>query len=330
MVPELPDRSAGPLVTVGVPVYNGERFLERTLAALRDQELEDIEVVVSDNGSVDGTVEIARSFVREDSRFTLLRSDTNRGVPWNWNRVLARARAPFFMWNGADDIVRPGHLRRCREALLACPEASIGFSRVVLIDAEDTVVGEMDDLDLDFVRRGPADRVALFLDRHVYQVIGFGGVMRTDVLRAMGGLPSFYGGDIALGVKMAMRAPWVQVPDQLFVSRRHDQQTNKVQGGDVLMQVRTYDPSWRRPVAFPQWFLNHRLVVEAATAPVPARERARAVAQVLRLWTVRNWRFFPFDVKRNLIRLTTGEYVGAYRPGQPGRSDDSSDTAHGA
>ena len=193
------------------------------------------------------------------------------------------------------------------------------------IDADDAVVGEMDDVDLDFVRRGPADRVALFLDRRVYQVIGFGGVMRTDLLRSMGGLPGFYGGDIALGVKMAMRAPWVQVPEQLFVSRRHDQQTNKVQGGDVLVQVRTYDPAWSRPVAFPQWFLNYRILREAATAPVPPRERARAVAQVLRLWTVRNWRFFPFDVKRNLIRLTTGEYVGAYHSGRSGRTDDLDD-----
>lgn len=325
MVPELPDRTRGPLVTVGVPVYNGERYLERTLAALRDQDLEDIEVVVSDNGSVDGTVDIALAFARDDARFTVLRNDANRGVPWNWNRVLARARAPFFMWNGADDIVRPGHLSRCREALLACPEASIAFSRVVLIDADDAVVGEMDDVDLDFVRRGPADRVALFLDRRVYQVIGFGGVMRTDLLRSMGGLPGFYGGDIALGVKMAMRAPWVQVPEQLFVSRRHDQQTNKVQGGDVLVQVRTYDPAWSRPVAFPQWFLNYRILREAATAPVPPRERTRAVAQVLRLWTVRNWRFFPFDVKRNLIRLTTGEYVGAYHSGRSGRTDDLDD-----
>ena len=301
-----------PLVTVGVPVYNGARFLERSLVALRDQDLQDIEVIISDNGSTDGTREIAERFAAEDPRFTYLRSETNRGVPWNWNRVLAQARAPFFMWNAADDVVRPGHLARCREALLAHPKASIAFSRVALVDVDDKPVGEMDDLGLDFLSRSPSRRVELFLDRHVYQVIGFGGVMRTEVLRRMGGLPGYYGGDIALAVAMAMRQPWVQVPEQLFVSRRHDAQTNKVQGGDVLDQVRTYDPARRGPFAFPQWYLNYRLLVEAGTAPASWGQRLRAVGQVLRLWTLPNWRFFPFDVKRNVVRLLKGRYVGAY------------------
>lgn len=311
-VPGASSPDGRPLLTVGVPVYNGARFLEQTLQGLADQDLADIEVIISDNGSTDATAEIAERFARLDPRFTVLRSEVNRGVPWNWNRVLEQARAPFFMWNAADDVVRPGHLARCRQALLDHPEASIAFSRVVLVDVDNVVVGEMDDDGLDFVSRSPSQRVDHFLDRHVYQVIGFGGVMRTPVIQAMGGLPAFYGGDIALGVAMAMRQPWVQVPEQLFYSRRHDAQTNKVQGCDVLDQVRTYDPAWTRPLAFPQWYLNHRLLVEAAGAPVPLLERGRAVGHVLRRWTVPNWRFFPFDIKRNVIRMTRGQYAGAF------------------
>lgn len=301
-----------PLLTVGVPVYNGARFLQRTLQALRVQDLDDIEVVVSDNGSVDETPRIIERFVQEDPRFISLRSDVNHGVPWNYNRVLASARAPFFMWNASDDVVRPEHLVRCREALLAHPEASIAFSRVALMDVDDQPVGEMDDVGLDFLSRTPSERVELFLRRRAYQAIGFGGVIRTAALREMGGLPPFYGGDVALGVAMAMRAPWVQVPEQLYRSRRHDRQTNKLQGGDVMDQVRAFDPQRRGRFAFPQWYLNHRLLMNAATAPVPGPERARAVAVVVRRWTLRNWRFFPFDVKRNVVRLARGKYQGAF------------------
>lgn len=310
--PTPPAQDVRPLVTVGVPVYNGARFLDQTLQALADQDLADIEVIISDNGSTDATVAIAEEYVQADPRFRIMRSKANRGVPWNWNQVLGQARAPFFMWNAADDVVRPTHLARCRQALLDTPEASIAFSRVVLVDVDDVVVGEMDDDGLDFVGRSPSQRVDHFLDRHVYQVIGFGGVMRTPTIRAMGGLPGYYGGDVALGVAMAMREPWVQVPEQLFLSRRHDAQTSKVQGGDVLDQVRAYDPQWSRPVAFPQWYLNYRLLVEAATAPAPVLERGRAVGHVLRRWTVPNWRFFPFDIKRNVVRLTRGRYAGAF------------------
>lgn len=302
-----------PLITVGVPVWNGERFLAKTLSALRDQELREIEVVIGDNASTDRTREIAEAFVAEDRRFSYLGSTENRGVPWNWNRLLDAATAPFFMWNAADDMVRPGHLLACRDALMRHPEASIAFSRVALIGEDDELLGEMDDNDLDFLSLSPSQRLDLFFLRRVYQVIGYGGVFRTTELREMGGHPDFYGADIALAVRMGVRAPWVQVPEQLFVARNHDGQANKLQGSDPVLQTRTYR-AHRRPIAFPQWFLNHRLLVEAAATPGPLPERARSVAVVLRRWTVPNWRFFPFDIKRNVIRLARGRYPGNYHP----------------
>ncbi|GAA4720053.1 hypothetical protein GCM10023216_06040 [Isoptericola chiayiensis] len=297
----------GPAVTVGVPVWNGERYLAEALTALQEQELENIQVVVSDNGSTDGTLEIARSFAAEDDRFTVLTTEVNRGVTWNFNRVLHAADAPLFMWNAADDLVRPGHLVSCRSALDSHPDATIAFSRVVLIGADGERLGERDDEDLDFMSLGPVERLHEFFVRQAYQVIGYGGVFRSDVLRSMGGHPDFYGGDMALAVRMALRAPWIQVPDQLFWARNHEEQTNKLQASDPVRQTRAYREH-RRRLAFPQWYLNHRLLAEAVLAPLPAAERARAVRVVLRDWTVENWRFFPYDLKRNaqLVRRGAG------------------------
>ncbi|WP_165350371.1 glycosyltransferase family 2 protein [Xylanimonas protaetiae] len=303
---------ATPVVTVGVPVYNGERYLAQALEALRDQDLRDVEVLIGDNASTDGSAQIAESFVASDPRFRFLRSDVNRGLPWNYNRLLAQARAPLFMWNASDDVVRPGHLAACRDALLAHPDATVAFSRVQLIDARGETVGEMDDWGLDFLTLAPARRLDLFLARRVWQAIGFGGVIRTAELRDMGGLGMFYGQDIALGTKMALRAPWVEVPQQSYMSRRHDAQMNKLQGGDPVQQVRVFNPAHSRPVAFPQWYLNYRIFAEVAAAPIPLAERARAMRAVITRWTAPNWRFFPFDVKRNAIRLVRGRYVGAY------------------
>jgi glycosyltransferase involved in cell wall biosynthesis len=305
-----------PRVTVGVPVFNGARYLEETLSGLRAQTLTDLEVVVADNASTDGSLEIAERFAASDDRFHVLTSDRNRGVPWNFNRLVDAARGSAFMWNASDDVARPEHLARCVEALERTPEATIAFSRVVLIDAEGNPVGEMDDDGLDFLGRAPADRVQLFFDRHVYQVIGFGGVIRTSALRDLGRLPARYGGDLELAVRMALRAPWVQVPEQLYVSRRHDDQTNKVQGGDVIDQVRVYRPGWKRPLAFPQWSLDAALLRAAASAPVSWPERARAATSVVRAWVVPNWRLLAFDIKRNVIRVVRGKYVGAYHSGR--------------
>ncbi len=301
-----------PHVSIGVPVYNGARYLEEALTALRDQDLAEIEVIVSDNGSTDETPEIARRFAAEDPRFRLVRSETNRGLPWNFNRALDLARAPLFMWNAADDVVSPQHLVRCRDALRDNPDAAIAFPRVTLIDAEGAVVGHMDDDGLQFLGLSPSERVDLLLRREAYQAIAWGGVLRTDLLREWGGHPPFFGGDIVLGIRSAMRQPWVVVPERLFSSRRHDTQNSKAIGADVIDQVRSYDPSYSRPVAFPQWYLTGRMLWEVVAAPAPWGERLRATSSVVRRWTLPNWRLLPYDVKRNAIHLTRGRYEGAY------------------
>jgi glycosyltransferase involved in cell wall biosynthesis len=300
-----------PLATIGVPVYNGEKFLEETLAALRDQELDDIEILVADNGSTDGTLGIAESFAAKDSRFRVLRSDVNRGSTWNYNRLLDEARAPFFAWNAGDDVILPSHVLTCRELLIENPEAVVAFCRAVSVNSRGELIGEYDDENLDFLSVGPAKRLELFF-RHRLWYAAFAGLYRTDALRAVDGFDAFYGQDIALAVKMALRAPWVQGQEQSYRLRVHEKQMTNMQGADPVEQTRIFTPTHRRPVAFPAWYLNYRLYVEAAGAPVGRRERLRAMVAILRGWTLPNWRALPFDVKRNMIRLVRGRYVGEF------------------
>lgn len=304
--------TAAPQVSVGVPVYNGERYLAEALTALRDQDLAEIEVIVSDNASTDATPDIAREFVAADPRFRYVRSPENRGVPRNFNRTLELARAPLFLWHGADDVVTPRHLVACRDALAAHPEADIAFPRVTLIGPDGAVVGHMDDEGLSLDGLPAAGRVDLLLRRSGCQAIAWGGMHRTAALRALGGHPPFFGGDMVLGVRSALRTEWVQVPERLFLSRRHDEQNSKAAGADPVVQVRSFDPSFRRPVAFPQWYLTFRLLAEALVAPTTPVQRARSAGVVMRRWTLPEWRMLAYDVKRNLVRLRTGSYQGAY------------------
>lgn len=311
----LPDRSAGtPVVTIGVPVYNRERFIEETLRALQQQELADIEVVVADNASTDGTRAIAERFAREDARFRVLPSDVNRGSTWNYNRLLAAARGEFFAWNAADDVILPDHLATCVRLLRENPEAVLSFARAEDIDESGTVVREFDDAGLDLLQRSPSARLAVFF-RHQLFHAAFGGLYRTAALREAGGFEPFFGQDLALGTRMVLRAPWVQSQDRTYQLRLHENQMSKLQGGDPVRQTRIFTPTHRRPVAFPQWFLNYRLFAEVMNAPLSAVERVRALRAVLVGWTVPNWRALPYDIKRNVIRLAKGRYEGSYHPG---------------
>ena len=76
-----------PLVSIGMPVYNGERYLEKSLVALLDQDYGNFELIISDNASTDRTPEICRAFVAKDGRVSYSRNDTNIGAVKNFNRA---------------------------------------------------------------------------------------------------------------------------------------------------------------------------------------------------------------------------------------------------
>lgn len=299
----LPTAAPPPVITVGVPVLNGERYLAEALGCLADQSLTDFEVVISDNASTDGTPEIIRTFTGRDSRFVSVRSEQRLSLADNWNRTLNLARGEFFTWNAADDRARPGHLLAGVSALQAHPEASVAFPRVGRIDAGGNPLPPRDDADLDFLHRTPDQRVRLFFERRVYQVVGFGGVMRTAQLRRFGGHPQEWGGDFTLAVRMALDSPWVQVPETLYEERVHDRRLSHVQRGELSAQLKLVQPDRDARLAFPEWASSWLLYAAVFGAPVRWDVRARAAWAIASTRTIPEWRLLALDIKRNLAFL---------------------------
>lgn len=93
-----------PAVSIGMPVYNAEKYLPATIGAILAQDFQDFELVISDNASTDRSAEICESFARQDSRVRFVRQPSNRGATVNFRFVLDQSRAPFFMWAAADDV----------------------------------------------------------------------------------------------------------------------------------------------------------------------------------------------------------------------------------
>lgn len=92
-----------PAVSIGMPVYNAERYLRETIGAVLAQTFRDFELIISDNASTDGSLAICEEFARSDPRVRVVRQETNLGAAANFRTVLDAARAPIFMWAGADD-----------------------------------------------------------------------------------------------------------------------------------------------------------------------------------------------------------------------------------
>ena len=112
-----------PLLSIGIPVYNGERFLARAVESLLAQSMTDFELIIADNASTDATPEIIAEYAARDPRIRQFRHDRNTGVGNNWAFVARQARAPLLKWVTDNDQWLPRAFEECVAAL----EAYLGF-----------------------------------------------------------------------------------------------------------------------------------------------------------------------------------------------------------
>jgi len=101
-----------PLVSIVVPVRNGESFIGEALLSALDQTFTDFEVVVADNASTDGTLAVVEALGDGDDRMTVLTSPVDLGAGANWNRAVRAARGTYVKLLCADDVLEPSCLER--------------------------------------------------------------------------------------------------------------------------------------------------------------------------------------------------------------------------
>jgi glycosyltransferase involved in cell wall biosynthesis len=128
------DSSSIPLVTIGMPVYNGARYLEEAIRSILNQTEKDFVLLISDNCSTDATPAICQHLASEDSRITYVRQSRNLGAVGNFEFVLRTARSPFFMWAAHDDTRSPDCLSEALTVLSANPEAAGCAMAVQIVD----------------------------------------------------------------------------------------------------------------------------------------------------------------------------------------------------
>ena len=125
-----------PLVSICIPAYNAARWIDETISSALAQTLEDIEVLLVDNASTDGTAELARA--HDDARLRVVVNDTNIGVVRNFNRCLELARAPYVKYLHADDLLHAGCCERMAALLDQEPGVGLVFApRDVRLDHPD-------------------------------------------------------------------------------------------------------------------------------------------------------------------------------------------------
>jgi glycosyltransferase involved in cell wall biosynthesis len=133
-------------VSLGLPVYNGERFVKHAIESVLNQTFNDFELIISDNASTDSTQEICEGFARQDPRVRYIRQEINIGAKANFNRVFEYSRGEYFKWVAADDVCGPRYLELTVAQLDSYPTAVLAhtLSRTINGKGEIVTSEEMD------------------------------------------------------------------------------------------------------------------------------------------------------------------------------------------
>lgn len=275
-------------LTIGLPVYNGENFLRRAFDSILRQSFSDFRLVVLDNASTDATEAIARSYAERDDRVEYLRHPHNVGAAPNFNRAFELADTEYFKWAAHDDELEPSYLEACVAALDDHPDAALAHSWVAEVDGENNVLETYQPFPTIVSSPELVPRFAgrLMMRGRCTEVFG---VIRSDRLRDTKLIDSFVGSDLSLINELALRGPFLVVPEVLFLNRSHperythklfDKSDKKVKRDDVLNWYDTAKTSKRRQMNW--WifcFENFRMIRRHVRDP---RVRIRCYTHALR------------------------------------------------
>lgn len=129
-----------PRVAIGLPVFNGEAYLEKRLLSILDQTFSDYELVVCDNASTDGTASIVQSIAARDPRTRYVRQERTVPPELNFRRSFVESSAPYFVWAAADDVWDPEYLATLVGLLDRTPRAVLAFTAFDYIGTSGQIV----------------------------------------------------------------------------------------------------------------------------------------------------------------------------------------------
>jgi glycosyltransferase involved in cell wall biosynthesis len=271
-----------PAVTIGIPVFNGEAYLEDALRSALGQTRDDLEVVISDNASTDRTEEICRDYALKDRRVRYFRNPKNLGAAPNYNLAFSHARGRFYKWLAHDDRMLPTYVARTTQALARRPDAVLCNSVVSYIDGSGATIGlynsELGRAD----SPSPSKRLACMVLRS-HSCVDFFGMFRKSALDGSLRHGSFHGADRALLAQMAIRGPLIQLRTPLVEMREHDKRYTRSKGRSID-RAAWHDASLRGSVNFPTWRLYLEYLKMVKDEDMSMAERARSYAVLARWW----------------------------------------------
>jgi hypothetical protein len=238
-----------PSISVGLPVYNGEKYLRFALESILHQDFGDFELIISDNASTDGTPHICQQYASKDNRIRYLRNETNLGAKWNYTRVFEAASGAYFKWHPYDDECHASMLRLCLDAIERSKAAVLVYPRCEHISESGDVIRCVDE------HIGSSAIKPHMRLRAVLAGIDWGhpfyGLCRADALRRTRGF-GLIAADYVILAELALLGQIIELPDVLYRLRIHSQQP-------LFSLTRSELQAWHDPTAaLKRFFLPYK------------------------------------------------------------------------
>ncbi len=273
--------TSSPLISVGMPVYNGARYVGTAIASVLAQTMADFELVICDNASTDGTEAICREHAARDGRIRYYRNEANMGAAGNFCRVFELSTGRYFRWLSADDYMAPAALELCLAALEADPLAVLACGRVAFVGADGELLGPYPEAQ-GLEHASPFDRFRAVTRQDPWCNAVY-GLMRRDVLQRTRLLGAFSGSDCTLLAEISLHGRFVEVSEVLFFRRLHPGAYSWVTSDE---QVRAfYAPNAQRNAGLllREWRHRFENVRAVLRAPLTYPDKARLLVHIARM-----------------------------------------------
>jgi glycosyltransferase involved in cell wall biosynthesis len=288
-------RGSRALVSIALPVYNGERFVGDAIESILSQDFTDFELVISDNASTDATSEICRRFVERDPRVCYVRNSQNIGIAANFTQSFGLVSGRYFKWMAADDMLAPGYVQACVQILESDPS-------IVLVTSKPTLVGEdgRTPLQYDAIRgvfvgsyvglpiesaepymtERPSKRFrSVLLSMPGRAINNFAcGLMRSEFVLQNLPFGPYIGFDKVFLAGLSLHGKLALIDKPLFIWRHHKAQFSMMSGDDATKAVapvaRGNVRSWRMSQV-------RAYVRTAMASPISMGEKARCLLTII-------------------------------------------------
>ncbi len=275
-----------PLVSIGLPVFNGEMYLKSALDSLLEQSYRNLEIIVCDNASTDATSEILKGYLAKDERIHYYRQKENLGAAKNYNIAFEKSSGKYFKWAAHDDILDKQYVERCVLELEKDDNLVLVQPRTGQIDGRGDSTGHDYVKSADIIDENCADYPQykrLIRDKGSWTRIF--GLIRSDALKDSPLIANYVGSDLTLLGELGLKGKVRDIDDVLFWRREHANTSTRGAYKPRRKRHVWFDSSSKQKLSLPEWRLNTEMLLSICRQNISPYCKLKCVFAVVgRMW----------------------------------------------